>query len=72
VLTPGILLRLPPKSSPSIVALTHAIIFALIWWLIHKPLWAATSRMTEGMASATLPPGKKKGSPMLPGLPKHK
>ena len=74
VLTPGILLRLPPKSSPTVVALTHGVVFGLVWWLIHKPLWHATSRMTEGLATAgaahALPANKKKAS--LPTMPKHK
>ena len=51
VLTPGILLRLPPKASPKIVALTHGVVFALVWWIIHKPLWLFTSGLTEGMHS---------------------
>jgi hypothetical protein len=39
VLTPGIVLSLPPKGSKTVVALTHAIVFALIWTLIHKTVW---------------------------------
>ena len=50
VLTPGILLRLPPKASPKIVALTHGLVFALVWWIIHKPLWLFTSGLREGNA----------------------
>jgi len=39
VLTPGVLVRLPPKSSPLVVAGTHAVVFALVWTLIHKAVW---------------------------------
>jgi hypothetical protein len=39
VLTPGIVLSLPPKGSKTVVALTHAIVFALVWTLIHKTVW---------------------------------
>jgi len=39
VLTPGVLVKLPPKSSPLVVAGTHAVVFALIWTLIHKAVW---------------------------------
>jgi len=36
LLTPGILIKLPPKASPLIVALTHGLVFALIYCLVHK------------------------------------
>lgn len=39
VLTPGVLVSLPPKSSKLVVAGTHAIVFALAWTLIHKSVW---------------------------------
>jgi hypothetical protein len=39
VLTPGIFLSLPPKSSKWITAVTHGLVFATIWTLVHKPLW---------------------------------
>ena len=37
LLTPGILLVLPPKSSKYIVALTHGIVFSALWILLYKP-----------------------------------
>jgi hypothetical protein len=53
VLTPGIVLSLPPKGSKLVVALTHGLVFALIWTLIHKPIRRLTSRLgfagMEGM-----------------------
>ena len=48
VLTPGILLSLPPKGSKLVVALTHGIVFAVVLKLIYKPLWKFTSQL-EGM-----------------------
>ena len=44
VLTPGVLLSLPPKSSKLVVAATHAVVFALIWHFTHKIVW----RMSVG------------------------
>jgi hypothetical protein len=50
VLTPGVLLSLPPKSGKITVALTHALVFALIWVFTHKMVWRATHGLFEGMA----------------------
>jgi hypothetical protein len=36
VLTPGILLTLPPKGKKMTVAAVHAVIFGLIWGLTYK------------------------------------
>jgi hypothetical protein len=38
-LTPNILLSLPPKASKLTVAFTHGLVFAVVWTLIHKPIW---------------------------------
>ena len=35
-LTPGILLTLPPKSSKLVVAVTHGVVFAVVYYLTHK------------------------------------
>lgn len=43
VLTPGIVLSLPPKGSKTVVALTHALVFAVVWYLTSKFVWKATS-----------------------------
>jgi hypothetical protein len=37
-LTPGVLLYLPPKSSLAVAAVTHGIVFALVWHFVHKPI----------------------------------
>jgi hypothetical protein len=36
LLTPGILLSLPPGGSKTVVAATHAIVFATVWVFFHK------------------------------------
>jgi len=46
VLTPGIVVSLPPKSSKLITAITHGFIFALIWTLVNKFLFKATTMKT--------------------------
>jgi hypothetical protein len=39
LLTPGVLLSLPPGGSRTTVALTHAVVFGLVWALTHKMVW---------------------------------
>jgi len=48
ILTPGILLSLPPRGSKMMVAATHALVFALVFVLTHKMLMKFSSKM-EGM-----------------------
>ena len=36
VLTPGVLLTIPPKGKKMVVAACHAIIFGIVWGLTHK------------------------------------
>jgi hypothetical protein len=36
VLTPGVLLALPPGASLHVQALTHAVVFALVYKFTHK------------------------------------
>jgi hypothetical protein len=64
LLTPGIVVYLPPKSSKLTTAITHGVIFAVIWSLSHKFLWRTTNRLTsmtflEGATTMTPPPQKK-------------
>ena len=42
LLTPGVLLRLPPRGSTMTVAATHAIVFGIVWQLTHKFVWLRT------------------------------
>lgn len=53
VLTPGILLSLPPKGSKIVVALTHAFVFALVWHFTCKIVWRSTQGLFEGMSMST-------------------
>jgi hypothetical protein len=39
VLTPGVLLSLPPKAGKMVTAATHAAVFALVWTFTHKMVW---------------------------------
>ena len=47
LLTPGILLSLPPGGSKMVVAATHAVVFGLVFSLSHKMLMSLGS-MREG------------------------
>jgi hypothetical protein len=42
VLTPGVLLRLPPGGSAMTVALTHAVVFGLVFSFTSKMVLRAT------------------------------
>jgi len=50
LLTPSILLRLPPTGSKYTVAAVHAVVFALIFYFTHKLVWRLGARF-EGMAT---------------------
>ncbi len=39
LLTPGVLIRLPPRSSLLTAAMVHSIVFAVIFHLTHKMVW---------------------------------
>jgi hypothetical protein len=39
VLTPGVLVSLPPGGSRLTVALTHAVVFGVVWALTHKVVY---------------------------------
>jgi len=45
VLTPGVLLSLPPGGSKLVVAATHGLVFALVYCFTHKYVWNATRNM---------------------------
>ena len=42
VLSPGVLLRLPPGGSPMVVALTHALVISLVWGLTSSLVYRST------------------------------
>ena len=43
LLTPGVVLSLPPGGSRMTVALTHAVVFGLVWMLTHKLVYRVLS-----------------------------
>jgi len=43
LLTPGVLVSLPPGGSLMTTALTHAVVFGLVWMLTHKMVWKLVS-----------------------------
>jgi hypothetical protein len=45
ILTPGIILSLPPGGSKTVVALTHAVVFGLVWTLASKMLMGLAGSM---------------------------
>jgi len=53
ILTPGILVTIPKKSSKTVVALVHALVFAIILYFTHKIVFYGTGTGTEGFADST-------------------
>ena len=45
ILTPGIILSLPPGGSKMVVALTHAVVFGRVWTLASKTLMGLAGSM---------------------------
>jgi uncharacterized membrane protein len=44
LLTPGVLVRLPPGASTMTVNLTHAVVFAVVFCYTHKPVCALVGK----------------------------
>jgi hypothetical protein len=42
ILTPGIVLSLPPGANKTVTALTHAVVFAFVWSFTNQAVFAAT------------------------------
>ena len=65
LLTPAILVRLPPGGSKFTVAAVHAIVFALLFHFTHKLVWRLGARF-EGMETVapTTAVAKKTDPPM--------
>jgi len=51
LLTPGVLVSLPPKQGKLTVAAFHAVIFALIWHFTHM-MWWNSKVDRDGFASS--------------------
>jgi hypothetical protein len=62
ILTPAILIRLPPGGSKWTVAAVHAIVFAIIFHFTHKIVWRMGARL-EGMTSTPTPSKKPTAAP---------
>jgi len=50
ILTPGILLTLPPNSKPLTVAIVHGIVFALIWKFTYKYVWNLSQSQSRSLS----------------------
>ena len=61
LLTPAILVRLPPSGSKFTVAAVHALVFALIFHFTHKIVWRLGARL-EGMTDKPGNTGTKKST----------
>ena len=48
VLTPGVLMRLPANGSKMTVALTHGVVFAVVWYFTSKMVWRASYEGFQG------------------------
>jgi hypothetical protein len=55
VLTPGILVTLPPKGSKMVVAAVHAVAFSLILCVTYKMVWKFTGKTLEGLTPSLAP-----------------
>ena len=66
VLTPGVLLRLPPGGSKLMVAATHAVVFALVYHLTNKSVYNYFYGY-QGFADAS--PASKGAMPPMPSMP---
>jgi len=60
-LTPGILVTLPPKGSKLAIAVTHGLLFALIYAVTHKAVWHLTKKYEGFQAEYVFPPAIKNG-----------
>jgi hypothetical protein len=60
VLTPAVLVRLPPKGGKFTVAAVHAVVFALIFHFTHKFVWQLSMGM--GMPRPVRKEGMQEGN----------
>ena len=52
LLTPGVVIRLPARSSILTMAMVHGVLFALVYHFSHKLVWSVTYGKTiEGHAT---------------------
>jgi len=60
ILTPNVLVRLPPKGSLMMVAAVHAIIFAVIYHYSHMAVWKMSMPVSHKDGFTTTPTIKSK------------
>ena len=48
VLSPSILFKFPTKGSPLVIAITHGLLFAIVYHFTHRYVWS----LSEGFSSA--------------------
>jgi Na+/melibiose symporter-like transporter len=60
ILTPGILLSLPPKGSNMVVALTHGVVFSVVLWLTYSNVSDMLGNLSEGFKKKKKRKNKKK------------
>lgn len=68
VLTPGILLTLPKGGSKVMVALTHALVFAVVFGLVNKAVWKFLYEGYDNPPNPKFPkvdPAKTASPPMM-------
>jgi hypothetical protein len=56
ILSPNILLRLPPTGNKYVVAATHATVFALVLYFTNKLVWEMSMKTRGQMATVTTAP----------------
>ena len=61
VFAPGILVTLPPKGKPLVIALTHGILFALIYTVTRKAVKTIIKKYEGFQNEYVFPPAIKNG-----------
>ena len=64
LLVPGLFIRFPNNGSKMTVAMVHALVFGILYYFLHKPIYMMVRNMegmTEGNASPQ--PAQPKPSP---------
>jgi hypothetical protein len=61
VLSPGLFVRLPKNGSKFMVAMVHALIFGVVFYLFHRQVWALFHNL-EGAANPPVVKAKKQAA----------
>jgi hypothetical protein len=68
LLTPGVLLRLPPKGSLLTVAIVHGLVFALVYHFTHKMVLRLSMEGFEEHMPMPKPKPSANGSGAMPPM----